>query len=154
MSIRLLTPGELPRLREFWTQHWGADFIIVHGETIRYDEVEGFIFGEWKGVATFLVRGEECEVTSLDSLEEGKGIGKALLSAVLHEAKDRGCKRLFLITTNDNLKALRLYQKFGFELCALRRGAITETRKAKPTIPLIGLNGIPLRDELELEMTL
>ncbi len=154
MSIRRLTRGEVPRLREFWIQHWGADFIIVHGETIRYNEVEGFIFGEWKGVITFQVRGEECEITSLDSLEEGKGIGKALLIEILREAKGRGCKYLFLTTTNDNLRALKLYQKFGFELCALRRGAITETRKAKPSIPLIGLNGIPLRDELELEMIL
>lgn len=153
-DIRLLTPEDLPLLREFWIQHWGTDFMIVHGDTIRYDEVEGFVFGKWKGLLTFQVRGEGCEVTSLDSLEEGKGIGTALMNEVVHEAKKRGCHRLFLTTTNDNLNALRFYQKFGFELCALRRGAIDETRKLKPSIPLIGMNGIPLRDELELEMNL
>lgn len=154
MSLRLLTPDDLPLLREFWITHWGADFVIVHGDTIRYDEVEGFVFGEWKGVITFQVRGEGCEVTSLDSLEEGKGIGTTLLNEVLQEAKKRGCRRLFLTTTNDNLNALRFYQKFGFELCTLRRGALDETRKQKPTIPQIGMNGIPLRDELELEINL
>lgn len=154
MTIRLLTRDDLPPLREFWVTHWGADFMIVHGDTIHYDEVEGFVFGEWKGVITFQVRGEECEVTSLDSLEEGKGIGTALMNEVLHEAKQRRCQRLFLSTTNDNLNALKFYQKFGFELCALRRGAINETRKQKPSIPLTGMNGIPLRDELELEINL
>ncbi|MBL8062505.1 MAG: GNAT family N-acetyltransferase [Anaerolineales bacterium] len=154
MNIRLLTPDDLPLLREFWITHWGADFMIAHGETIRYDEVEGFVFGEWKGLITFQVRGRECEVTSLDSLQEGKGIGTALVNEVLREAAKRHCRRLFLITTNDNLHALRFYQKFGFELCALRRGAINETRKQKPSIPLIGMNNIPLRDELELEIKL
>lgn len=154
MSIRFLTPDDLPLLREFWIKHWGADFMIVHGDTIRYDEVEGFVVENWKGLLTFQVRNAECEVTSLDSLEEGKGIGTALLNEVLQEARKRQCRRLFLTTTNDNLNALRFYQKFGFELCDLRRSAINETRKIKPSIPLIGMNGIALRDELELEIKL
>ena len=72
----------------------------------------------------------------------------------MHAARERGCRRLFLITTNDNLRALAFYQKRGFELAALRRGALNESRKLKPSIPLIGENGIPLRDEIELEMSL
>lgn len=154
MNPRLLTPDDLPLLREFWITHWGADFMIVHGDTIRYDEVEGFVVEDWNGLLTFQVRNAECEITSLDSLEEGKGIGTALLNEVLQEAKKRQCRRLFLTTTNDNLNALRFYQKFGFELCALRRGAINASRKQKPSIPQIGMNGIPLRDELELEINL
>ena len=154
MNLRLLTPSDLPLLREFWMTHWGADFVVAHGESIRYDEVEGFVYGEWMGVITFRAHGGECEVTSFDSLQEGMGIGRALMNEVLREAKERGCRRLFLVTTNDNLRALKFYQKFGFELCALRRGALHESRKIKPTIPLIGMNGIPLRDELELEMNL
>lgn len=154
MNPRLLTPDDLPLLREFWITHWGADFMIVHGDTIRYDEVKGFVVEDWNGLLTFQVRNAECEVTSLDSLEEGKGIGTALLNEVLQEAKKRSCRRLFLTTTNNNLNALRFYQKFGFELCALRRGAINASRKQKPSIPQIGMNGIPLRDELELEINL
>lgn len=154
MNLRRLTDNDLPLLREFWIQRWGADIVIAHGESIRYDEVEGFIFGNWAGVITFLVRDDECEVTSLDSLEEGKGIGVALMHEVYREARERGCRRLFLITTNDNLHALGFYQKHGFELSALHRGAIDESRKIKPSIPLIGMNDIPLRDELELEIVI
>jgi len=57
-------------------------------------------------------------------------------------------------TTNDNLNALRFYQKRGFVLAAVYPEAIERARKIKPTISLIGYEGIPLRDEIELEMPL
>ncbi|MEW5718069.1 MAG: GNAT family N-acetyltransferase, partial [Chloroflexota bacterium] len=82
------------------------------------------------------------------------GIGSALIDAVKLRARQAGCKRLWLITTNDNLTALRFYQKRGFTLAALHRNALEESRKIKPEIPLVGEHGIPLRDEIELEMML
>jgi ribosomal protein S18 acetylase RimI-like enzyme len=94
------------------------------------------------------------EITSLDSLRAGKGIGTTLINKVMEEARTKKCHRLFLITTNDNLNALGFYQRRGFELSKLYRGAINESRKLKPGIPLIGANNIPLRDEIELEMML
>ena len=126
--------------------------MIVHNEIIKYDEVDGFVYDDWTGVVTFIIKGEECEITSLDSLYEGKGIGTALINEVLQEAKEKKCRRVFLITTNDNLHALGFYQRRGFELVTIHRGTVTETRKIKPSIPLIGENNIPLRDEIELEM--
>jgi GNAT superfamily N-acetyltransferase len=153
-EIRRLTHDDLPRLREFWIQHWGAEIMIAHGDVIQYGQVEGFVYADWAGLVTFMVRGDECEVTSLDSMREGRGIGTALLNEVIREARERKCRRLFLITTNDNLRALGFYQKRGFELAAVRRGAVNESRKLKPSIPLIGMNSIPLRDELELEIQL
>lgn len=153
-QIRRLTHDDLPRLRNFWVDHWGSELMIMHGLTVRYDEVEGFVLGDWAGLLTFQIRADECEITSLNSLEEGKGIGSRLINEIIREAKERNCCRVFLITTNDNLNALGFYQKRGFELSALRRGAINESRKLKPSIPLFGENNIPLRDEVELEMKL
>jgi GNAT superfamily N-acetyltransferase len=95
---------------------------------------------------------DQCEITSLDSLQAGRGIGTQLIDEVILEARKRNCHRLFLITTNDNLNALGFYQRREFELSALYRGAVNETRKSKPSIPLIGENRIPLRDEIELEL--
>ncbi len=86
-QIRRLTQDDLPRLRDFWIEQWGSDFMVAHNEIIRYDEVEGFIYDDWSGLITFMIRGEECEITSLDSLKEGKGIGTALIEEVLREAK-------------------------------------------------------------------
>lgn len=153
-QIRRLTREDLPRLREFWTRQWGAEIIIAHGEVIQYGQVEGLIHADWDGLITFMVRDKECEITSLDSIRKGKGIGTALVNKVIEEAKEQKCERIFLVTTNDNLNALGFYQRRGFELAALHRGAVNESRKLKPSISLIGENKIPLRDEIELEMNL
>jgi hypothetical protein len=61
---------------------------------------------------------------------------------------------LWLITTNDDLRALGFYQKRGMSLVMVYRNAMDLARKLKPQIPLVGLNCIPFRDEIELEMVL
>ena len=126
--------------------------MIVHGETFRPEQLEGFVNDDWTGLVTYVVGAQGCEIISLDALKEGGGIGTALLQAVAREAERRGCDRLFLSTTNDNLHALGFYQRRGFELVSIRRGAVTEARKRKPRIPLIGDDDIPVRDEIELEI--
>ena len=155
MDIRRLTVEDVARLRQFWIEQWNGEIIIVHGEVIRPEQVEGFVIeenNEWIGLVTFIVSNHECEITSLDSLREGQGIGSKLISQALDEERSRDCRRVFLITTNDNLNALGFYQRRGFELARIYRGAVNETRKLKPNVPLIGENNIPLRDEIELEM--
>ncbi len=157
MNIRRLSPADLPRLRQFWIEHWGGEEMITRGKVYRPEQLDGFVAEdgtEWVGLLTFVIEGNECEVTSLDSLREGQGIGSTLIDKAIEEACSRKCDRLFLITTNDNLNALGFYQKRGFEIVAIYRGAVNESRKRKPNIPLIGYNNIPLRDEIELEIIL
>ncbi len=145
------------RIRDFWREHWGDEFIVAHGEIYHPEGLEGFIAldgSEWVGLVTYKILGGECEIVSLDSLQEGEGIGTRLIEQVAQVAKQAGCARVFLITTNDNLEALGFYQKRGLELVRVNCGALDRSRKIRPSIPLIGLHGIPLRDEIELEMTL
>lgn len=156
-NLRRLTPTDLPRLRQFLIEHWGSEEIISRGEVFRPEHLEGFVVEdqkEWVGLVTYFIRDGECEVTSLDSLRERKGIGTILIEKATEEARARNCSRLFLITSNDNLHALGFYQKRGFEIVTIYRGAVREARKRKPSIPLVGMNGIPLRDEIELEIKL
>jgi ribosomal protein S18 acetylase RimI-like enzyme len=156
-SIRRLTRDDLPRLRQFWVEHWGGEEMITRGNVFRPEQLDGFVIeegSEWTGLLTFFIAEDVCEVTSLDSLRERQGIGTKLMHAVVEEARNQNCRRVFLITTNDNLKALGFYQKRGFELVAVHRGAVNVSRKIKPGIPLVGCNEIPLRDEIELEMVL
>ena len=155
--LRRLTPADLPRLRQFWIEYWGSEDMISRGKVYRPEQLDGFVVEEenmWVGLITFLIEDHECEVTSLDSLRPGKGIGTRLMDKAIEEARTGKCNRLFLITTNDNLHALGFYQKRGFEIVTIYRGAVNESRKRKPSIPLIGMNGIPLRDEIELEIKL
>ncbi len=110
--------------------------------------------GERVGLATFEVRDQECELVTMDAFRQGEGVGTTLLEAVLSEAVRRQCRRLWLITTNDNLRALRFYQRRGLRLAAVHAGAIEEARRIKPSISLVCQHGIPIRDELELELVL
>ena len=75
-------------------------------------------------------------------------------NAVRDTAIKARCRRLWLLTANDNLSALRFYQKWGLHIVAVYPNALEKSRRLKPEIPLLGREGIPLRDEIELEMTL
>lgn len=95
-----------------------------------------------------------CEIVSLDSRQENLGIGTKLMELVIREAARLGCSKVWLITSNDNTRAIRFYQRRGFDMVAVHREAITEARKLKPTIPLLGYDGIPVRHEVEFEYRL
>ena len=154
--IRPLDSGDRDWVKGSITERWGAEFVVVHGKIFYPHELPGFVAiqsVEKVGLITFSIAGDSCEVVSLDSLRPSMGIGTALIEAVKTVAQQSRCRRVWLITTNDNLNALRFYQKRGFVLVAIRRNAMEMTRRLKP-IPLIGEFGIPLRDEIELELTL
>ena len=156
-SIHRLTAADVPRVRQFWSERWDAEFVVAHGTIFHPENVSGFLAldgNDWIGLVTYTFSDTDCEIVSIDSLRENEGIGTALIEKVIEEAKASQCRRVHLTTTNDNLRALGFYQKRGFQLCALRVNAMEETRKLKPGIPLVGENGIPLRDEIELEMVL
>jgi GNAT superfamily N-acetyltransferase len=106
------------------------------------------------GVATYIVGGDECELVTLNAFERSRGIGGALLEAVAREARDTGCHRLCLTTTNDNLTAQRFYQSRGLRLAATHRGMVDDARRLKPSIPVVGEHGIVIHDELEFELLL
>ncbi|MCI0394418.1 MAG: GNAT family N-acetyltransferase [Chloroflexi bacterium] len=158
LSIVALDEQQRPWANELLAAEWGAaDRIVTRGRVYDATALPGFVAldqGRPVGLLTYRLEGDECEIISLNSLAEGQGIGTALLAAAQEAARAAGCWRLWLITTNDNLAALRFYQRRGFTLAALYPNSLEESRRLKPQIPLIGLDGIPLRDEIELEMRL
>lgn len=158
MKIRPTTDNDREKIRTFTITRWGDECVVGH-DTVYYPEtLPAFVaeeeHGAWVGLLTYTIEGDACEVVTIDSLREGEGIGTDLIAAVATHAKSAGCRRLWLVTTNDNLNALRFYQKRGFQLVAVHRHAVKQARERKPTIPLIGAHGIPIRDELELELDL
>ncbi|RJP16215.1 MAG: GNAT family N-acetyltransferase [Candidatus Abyssobacteria bacterium SURF_5] len=154
-KIRSLNEDDREWLISFVSQSWGSTRIISRGRT--YDVVllpgyVGTINGQRVSLATYHIKNKECEMVTLESGVEGIGIGSALIEAVKGAAVSAGCRRLWLVTSNDNTNALRFYQKRGFHLVAVYPNAIDRARKLKPEIPLIGADGIRIRDELELEI--
>jgi N-acetylglutamate synthase-like GNAT family acetyltransferase len=157
-QIRCTNEKDQEWIRKFTCEWWGDDFAVAHGVIYHPDQLPGFAAedrdGNVFGLATYLLNPPSCELVTINADKQGQGIGTALLSAVTAAAKQAGCTRLWLITTNDSVDALAFYQKRGLHLVAVHRNALDLSRKLKPSIPLIASNGIPLRDEIELEMTL
>jgi GNAT superfamily N-acetyltransferase len=157
LEVRPPRDDERPQLTRRLATSWGGPEVVTRGRLVNAAELPAFVCiagGELAGLAAYEVRREECELVSLDAFVRGRGIGSALLDAVASEGRRRGCRRLWLITTNDNLDALRFYQRRGMRLVAVHAGAIAESRRLKPSISEVGMYGIPIRDELELELAL
>lgn len=157
LAVRPVTSGDADWIRQQITERWHAETVVAHGEVFRPHELPGFIAvceGDPVGLVTYRIDGDGCEIVTIDSMRPGVGIGTALIETVKEVAERGGCRRLWLLTTNDNLHALGFYQKRGFSLVRVHVGAANAARRLKPSIPLIGFQGIPVRDDIELAMTL
>ncbi|REE89088.1 acetyltransferase (GNAT) family protein [Paenibacillus taihuensis] len=159
-SIQLLAPSneeDKEWLRNLWITEWGGELMISRGRQFYLQDVEAVVAwadGVRVGAATYQVRRDESELTSLNVMTSGQGIGSALLAAVEQLVKQAGENRFIIITTNDNMDALRFYQRLGYRISSIYIDAVTESRKSKPSIPLLGYYHIPIRDEIELEKML
>ena len=153
--IRLEERGELDRLI---VRNWGSPYVVSRGSLHRVSELPCLLATDgdrWLGVAAHRLAAGACELVLLEAFERGQGTGTALLDAVVERAREAGARRLWLVTTNDNVDALRFYQRRGMRLVRLWPDAVTQARGLpKPEIPLTGDHGIPIRDELELEFPL
>jgi N-acetylglutamate synthase-like GNAT family acetyltransferase len=156
--IRPLDKSDRNWVAQFMDKHWGSTKIVSRGKVHYGHLMPGFVAitgtpeepGDKIGLITYRLEEDECEIITMNSLLPRHGVASALVKAVKEVVTQAGVKRLWLITTNDNLIALRFYQKRGFALVAVYPDALAESRKLKPQIPIIGLDGIPLRDEIEL----
>ena len=151
--VRPVQEGDRPTVEWLTTQLWGAPEVVVHDGAFYPAMLPGFIAeraGRIAGLVTFDVRPGVLEIVTINALDRYVGIGTMLIEAVRAEAKRRGCREVVLTTTNDNLSALRFYQRRGFRIAAFRPGAVDRSRQRKPEIPRTGDYGIPLRDEIDL----
>jgi GNAT superfamily N-acetyltransferase len=138
-------------------ENWAADgtgIIIVHGESFDARTLPALIAGEREGLAIYKISADtlSAELITLDAFKRHQGVGGALVDALAAKVRQQGVSLLRVTTTNDNLHALRFYQRRGFCIVAVRPGSVDESRKSKPTIPAVGEYGIPIRDEIELEL--
>ena len=104
-------------------------------------------------VGSYIIE-KDCEITVLESVYEGRGIGGALINEVIRVAREASCHRVWLVTTNDNTHAIRFYQRFGFALREVLINAMDEARNLKPQIPATGNDDIPIAHEFEFEYLL
>ena len=157
MIIQAITPERRKEVNTLLKNKWNCPPIVSRGRALDATTFPGFISlhnNKISGLVTYNIEHNECEIVTLDSFEKNKGIGTALINSVLAVAKENACHRLWLITTNDNINAIRFYQRRGFDLVAIYFNAIEQARKIKPSIPLTGMDDIPIKHELEFEIRL
>lgn len=157
MDIRFINAENRQQVNEFIRSSWFSTDIIIRGEIVDTTVLEGFAVydkEELLGLLTFRIKDKELEIVSLDSIQENQGIGSALMNRIKEEAVKRNCNKIKLITTNDNLNALMFYQKRGYDMVQVYPNALDLSRRLKPTIPLTGNYGIPLKHEIEFELVL
>jgi ribosomal protein S18 acetylase RimI-like enzyme len=156
MDIRPKSADDQDWIRELLTEHWGGTQVVAHGERLHADALPALVAGDRRGLATYRIAagGLEAELVTLDAAVPGRGAGTALIKGLVRVLRAQGVAVLRVTTTNDNLGALRFYQRRGFRIVAVRPGAVIASRRLKPGIPEVGEYGIPLRDEIELELTL
>lgn len=138
-------------------ERWGSEQVVSRGvlhQTCDLPGLAAIVDSKPAGLLTYNVIDSNCEIVTLDSLHENIGIATALIDEVKKVAVENGYARLWLITTNDNIRAIRFYQKRGFTISAIHCNAIENSRRLKSQIPLIGIDDIPIRDEIEFEIRL
>lgn len=155
VTVRPLTDAD--DLAGWFEQHWGGDTVVADGRVFHIDDLTGLVAdrqGHIGGVLTWVIDGDTMTIVSLDASRRREGIGSRLVAHALRAAREAGVKRIKLTTTNDNCAALVFWQRLGFRLVALRPDAIAAARLLKPSIPEVGDDGVPIRDELDLELIL
>ena len=141
--------------RKLLENEWSSTKVVTKGVLYDCMSLPGYIAvkgGKLAGMITYNISGKQCEIITLNSLAEGEGIAEKLIEKVKETAKEEGCLSVRLITTNDNTKAIRYYQKRGFSLIGVHINAINKSRELKPEIPLTGSGGIPILHEFEFEI--
>jgi GNAT superfamily N-acetyltransferase len=174
LRIRSIEPRDLSEVRAELETHWHSHQIWSLGRCHQADALPGFVAevvagdvardaardgagdgsaGAFAGLVTLNMDpgAWQCEVITLSSRGKAPGTGAALLAAAERYAREHGCKRIYLTTTNDNTAAMRFYQRQGWRLAALHAGIVDRVRRLVPDLPRTGFDEIPIRDEIELE---
>jgi ribosomal protein S18 acetylase RimI-like enzyme len=157
MNIKIISHENRKQVNNFIMSNWQSLDMVVKGEIVDMAAIDGFIAYDKDdiiGLVTYRIEDKECEIMSLDSLRENQGIGTTLVNKVVEIATKEKCIKVKLITTNDNINALRFYQKRSFDMAHLYHNAVNTARSLKPSIPMLGDFDIPIKHEIEFEMSL
>jgi ribosomal protein S18 acetylase RimI-like enzyme len=144
-------------VRAIIRERWSDEIVVGHGVVYRPHLLPGLVVtdaGERLGLLTYTIDGDACEIVTIDAMVEGRGVGSLLIESIADVAREAGCTRLWLITTNDNVRAQGFYRAKGFDVVAVHEGAVGLSRERKPSIPLVNDAGVPIQDEVEMERRL
>ncbi len=144
---------EESQLKSFFNHYWHDDCMVVSSGVYHLSKLPGLLCvveEEIYGALTYTVRNSVIEIISINNVKGIKGVGSKLLKALELKAQESSVKEIQVITTNDNLRALGFFQKYGYELEKIMKNVVNDARRIKPTIPLVGDQLIPIKHEILL----
>jgi ribosomal protein S18 acetylase RimI-like enzyme len=154
MLVRELRETDRPWAAALVARHFGSSAVVARGVLHDTHLLSGMVVvdqGEPIGLLQYRRVADQLEIVVLIACRRRQGAGRRLLDAAKEVARGQACRRLWLITTNDNRSARAFHRALRWRECAIHRGAVTEVRRLKPGIPLIGAAGEPIEDEIEFE---
>ena len=157
MSRTEIQDADRGEVAEFIERHWGSKISMSHGMAFYPHKEHGFVErrdGVIVGLLTYHIDKQGMEVLTLNSTLEGAGIGSSLMLNAIEAARQKSCRKIWLATTNDRLRVIDFYQRLGFRMTAINLGVVDEARKVKPQIPLVGERGVPVHDEVIMELAI
>jgi ribosomal protein S18 acetylase RimI-like enzyme len=157
LTVRPLAGGDSEWASSLVAAHFGSVKVVSRGVLHDTHRLPGLVAeqaGVPVGILHYRVDGRSCEIVTLVAAVLRRGIGGALLRAIVEVAHRKGCNRTWLVTTNDNTPAQAFYRAIGWRKVTVHRGATAEARRLKPEIPKTGWAGIPIEDEVEFEFRL
>ena len=158
MQLRRATDEDRTWIADTIAPEFASPRLVSKGRVIEDASLlDGFIVetdGRPIGCALWQEENGDAELVVIVTTYRGVGAGVALLDAVVAHARESGWHRLWLITTNDNTDAMRIYQRAGWQWVDWHRDAVTLSRKLKPELPELGAHGIPIQHEIEFEYPL
>jgi ribosomal protein S18 acetylase RimI-like enzyme len=153
-TVRPATEEDRSPLEALQTASWGEPKVAASGRLYDLRVLPALVAvdgnGQVVGSLSYEIAGDQMEVVAIDARQRHSGVGTMLLDAAAALGAERGLRRLWLVTTNDNLDALRFYQRRGLHILGVRPGGVEDSRRVKPSIPRLGSYGIPVRDEIML----
>jgi GNAT superfamily N-acetyltransferase len=157
IKFRETTSDDSAQIAATMKEYWGGEPLVIRGKNYFPSKLNGIIAESGDKLMGFLfyeLQGNDCEIVVFEVFDKYQGLGTRFLDLMKQIAKKKQCTRLYLMTTNDHLDALRFYQRRGFTICGIHLNSVAIGRKMKPGIPEVGEYGIPLRDEIDLELVL
>jgi ribosomal protein S18 acetylase RimI-like enzyme len=158
VQVRRVAPDDKDWLTDTISGAFASTRVVSKGRVHEDASIlDGFVVendGRPVGCALWREIEGDAELVVIVTTYRGAGAGGALLDAVVEYARANGWSRLWLVTTNDNTDAIRLYQRAGWEWVDFHRDSVTDSRPLKPELPETGAHGIPIRHEIELEYPL
>jgi ribosomal protein S18 acetylase RimI-like enzyme len=158
MHVRRVTDDDRPWIAETVAGAFASPRVVSKGRVVEDASLlDGFVVeldGHSIGVALWSDHDGDVELVVIVTTYRGAGAGVALLDAVVALGRRSGWKRLWLVTTNDNTDAMRIYQRAGWRWVGWYPDAVAVSRQLKPELPEIGAHGIPIAHEIEFEYPL